>query len=136
MGRKRKRNTGIVVLVALAGVALLIAGCARSTYIPIGTIDSELEPKPASYDVPIYLMGHETKLERTYREIGVIEAYREAITVFEQITIGDIIPLLQEKARQIGADAVIQVRQVPSQAGRGVSSCKILGMAVVYIETM
>jgi len=90
-------------------------------------------PKSDSYFVPI-ISVHGPQLDpQYYVVIGTVEANKDAVTVFDKVSLESVFEMLKTKARQGGADALIQVRyQRGVSTGRRVDSVYGTGTAIVF----
>ncbi len=90
-------------------------------------------PKPNDYFVPI-ISVHGPQLDPSYYAvIGTVEANKDAVTVFDKVSLETIFKMLEAEARKGGADALIQVRyQRGSSTGRKVDSVWATGTAIVF----
>jgi len=90
-------------------------------------------PKPDDYFVPI-ISSYGPQLDPGYyMVIGTVEANKDAITVFDKVSLEGVFEMLKTKARQGGADALIQVRyQRGTATGRRVDSVYATGAAIVF----
>ncbi|MCP3677033.1 MAG: hypothetical protein GY721_05435 [Deltaproteobacteria bacterium] len=85
-------------------IVCLIAGCASAHSVKVGL--KHYSPKPDTYDTPILSPGdihtaHLTIIGKLFASRGVI--------ISEENAIPGVIEMLKEKARQLGADAMINV---------------------------
>lgn len=90
-------------------------------------------PKPDDYFVPIISI-HGPQLDpQYYVVIGTVEANKDAVTVLDKVSLESVFEMLKTKAREGGADALIQVRyQRGVSTGRRVDSVYVTGAAIVF----
>jgi hypothetical protein len=84
---------------------LFIVGCvAKGEFLR--TDRTVHPPKPGSYDMPV-MVG---KPEKPYKEIGRVTVTKQATTIYEEISENELMPELEAQGRQIGADALIELK--------------------------
>lgn len=121
-------------ILILVCAVLLLSGCA-TIKLNYGSLVSETFT-PKSNDFAIILTTED--LNRPYKEIGVISA----LANYENATYDQLNEKIKQKAREVGADAVIKIEYgitlqqiiIPPMLGATVPlpSCK--GVAVVFID--
>jgi hypothetical protein len=97
--------------------------------------------KPENYHVPIISPLGPQLDPSFYTVIGIVEASKEAVFRFENVSLNSVLDMLRVEARKAGADALIQVnyvRKTPSPGRRispttqDVDSISAQGVAIVF----
>jgi hypothetical protein len=96
--------------ILLTGLVALLASCATTSVTPVGT--ASYPPLPAASPVLVFSSADEVK--KPFETLGIIDHNDPG--KYQILTLGDSIPALQDKARAIGANAIIvdEVRPVKS----------------------
>jgi len=90
---------------------LIVAGCASSSVQKIGT--SAYAPLPESAEIIVFT--EPSQIKRPYEVIGIISYDNPG--KYRILTLGDAIEPLKEKAREIGANAIIIDKSQPVKSG-------------------
>jgi len=98
----------LYVVVGLA--ALAFSSCASTSVTPTGS--QRYDPLPATHDVVVFATPSEVK--EPFETLGIISHTDPG--KYQILTIGDAIPALKEKARSIGANAIID-QATPVKSG-------------------
>ena len=107
-------------------VIMVITGCStQSSFVRYG--DKIYPPKPDKYNIKIL-----KNIDKTYTEVGIVTAQKEGTTVFETITVEQLLPTLKAKARQFGADAIINLKTEEYTPGRKVNALNATGTAIIF----
>ena len=94
MGSKLKRS---MILSTAVGLLLTLSGCLEGSAVRTGAV---LPPKPAYAPIDVFLDDHPAG---PYTEIGLVSAKGSG----HDATLTDVILVLQDQTRSLGADAVI-----------------------------
>ncbi|MFQ5585366.1 MAG: hypothetical protein ACE5GF_00840 [Thermodesulfobacteriota bacterium] len=103
-------------------ILCVIAGCASAHSVKVGL--KHYPPKPDTYDPPIVSAGDVHAAHLTV--IGKLFASREVI-ISEENAIPGVIRMMKEKAKKLGADAIMNVtltRDIDKITGNSVISGK------------
>lgn len=98
-----------LLYVLLASLAL--TGCVSTTVIPTAT--SPVQKLPSTQDVSIFSTESEVRVPFTV--VGTIHHVDPG--KFQRLELNDVIPVLKEKARSIGANGVIVDKQEQTVSG-------------------
>lgn len=114
----------------------LIAGCTASGDF-IRTDPTIYPAKPKYYDMPLF----SGKPERSFKEIGRVTATKQATTVYEEVSENELIPMLKDKGREIGADALIDMKfetftKAAVLSDRVKHALKASATAIIYIDSL
>lgn len=121
-------NSHILVLLA---IAILTTACASASFVR--TSPTAYFPKPKDYFVPIISNAGPQLDPNYYAVIGTVEATKDATTIFGKVSLETIFDMLREKAREGGADALMQVQYRRGRAsGRNVDNVWATGVAIVF----
>ena len=96
---------------ALTPIILILAACASSSVQKIGT--SAYAPLPESAEIIVFTETNQIK--KPYEVIGIISYDNPG--KYRILTLGDAIESLKEKAREIGANAIIVDKSQPVKSG-------------------
>ena len=91
--------------------AVLILGCASSRGRYSMLKEGVFPPHSADYDIEIFMEGVPDK---PYEEISRLDVHLEK-THFVTSSLKNALPLLKEQARQSGADAIINIKELRSR---------------------
>ena len=120
-----KKMFGLCVLV------LFLFGCSSASFVKHDP--TNYPSKPNDYFVPIISTYGPQLDPQYYMVIGTVEASKDAVTVFDKVSVESVFEMLKQKAKEGGADALIQVRyQRGVSTGRRVDSVYATGAAIVF----
>lgn len=122
------------ILLALPG-----AGCASSGSSGLET--SRKEPASAGSGgravatsvAEIEVLADVNEITRAYRMVGYVEAERLADSAQERVGVRDLLPVLKERARQLGAQALIELETRPLEK-EGRRGLKATAIAIVFTD--
>ena len=86
-------------------VIACLTGCSAQGNL-LRTDPTVYPPKPSSYNIPI-MSG---KPDKPYKEIGRVTVTKQATTTIEEVSEDELMPELKSKGREIGADALIELK--------------------------
>ena len=120
-------DTSLLVRIAILILTLAAAGCAHVASLPPQVTLSEVEPsgraaKPPDCDMPV--LRHEPL--KDFRRVAIVEALGNVYA-----SEADILPAVQRKACETGADAII-VLTSKSQTSESATGYYINSVAIVY----
>lgn len=97
----------------LAGltILLLVSGCARTQVVKYDS--AERDSKLGTFDVEIF---ESVSIEKPYKVVGLIQLQKKRLRSVESI-----MKIIKEKCRNIGCDALIDLKVYPSPTFRNVS---------------
>jgi hypothetical protein len=95
----------------LSALALILVGCASSSVQRIGT--AAFAPLPETAKVVVFTQA--SQITGPYEEIGIISYTNPG--KYRVMTLGDAIEDLKEKAREVGANAIIIDKSQPIKSG-------------------
>jgi hypothetical protein len=98
------------ILCTIATVVVLV-GCARTGVTLVG--DRRYSPLPSSCDVRVF--GSESEVKQPFEVVAIISYTNPG--KYQILTLDDAIPELKEKARTVGANAVIIDQTSPVKSG-------------------
>jgi len=108
MAHLRKINYCIIninkVLLGIV-VSLALSGCVSTSVIPTST--TQHQPLAATQDVSVYMSDRDVKVPFTV--VGAIHHYD--IGKYQRLDLNDVLPILKDKARSLGANGVIIDKQ-------------------------
>jgi len=112
-------------------MVFLLFGCASASFVKHDP--TNYPPKADDFFIPI-ISAHGPQLDPEYYVIiGTVEATKDAVTVFDKVSLETIFEMLKSKARQGGADALIRVQyQRKTATGRNVDSIWATGTAIIF----
>lgn len=119
-------------------IALLIAAsCGGVRQQSIRTSSRVLPPKPATAPVDIYRAGQHPDFP--YEEVGIVSATKQASSAFGSARVTDLIPVIQDQARALGADAIIirDASEYMSASLNGsptIPAAALSGIAIAYVR--
>ena len=121
-----------VIVLCFLLCSLLSCSPSSASFVQYGP--TGYPPKPDDYFVPIISeYGQGLDPGYYYVVIGIVEANKEAVTVFGKVSLETVFEMLRRKARRGGADALIDIRyQRGTATGRSVDSVSASGIAVVF----
>ncbi len=91
----------------LFAIISLIGGCASASFVRIAP--KKYPPKPKDYDIPVFTY-HQLP-EHSYIVIGKVFATKE-IFFTEDGAIAWVVEKLKKKAKEAGADAIVEIKLV------------------------
>jgi len=116
---------------ALLIVILSLVGCATTSFIPYNA--ANYPPKPSSYSMPIISMHGPQPDDKSYIILGSVESSKDAITIFDKVSLSTVTEMVKQAARESGADALINVQYRHGRStGRRVDSIRINATAIVF----
>jgi hypothetical protein len=95
----------------LIPLILIVAGCASSSVQKIGT--SAYAPLPESAEIIVFT--ETSQIKTPYEVVGIISYDNPG--KYRILTLGDAIESLKEKAREVGANAIIIDKSQPVKSG-------------------
>ena len=113
---------------------IFVSSCASSSYSPSGMVNTaNIAPKSPNYIVPIISIHGPQPDPNNYILIGMVEATKDAVTIFDKVKLNDLMNMLRSEARKAGADALIKVYwQRGRSTGRPVDSMSAYGSAIIF----
>lgn len=119
-----------IAIAAECGVVGIVAGCAGSGQVPVGR---PTPTKASAGERDIEVLADVNEVLRPYRMIGYVEAERLAGPQDSRIGVKDLLPLLKERARELGAEALIELETQPlNREGR--RGLKATAIAIVFTD--
>lgn len=119
--------------IAIAAEAVLLAlvpACAGREAVPVGESPAAA---PAGSGAEIEVLADVNEITRPYRMVGYVEAERLAGSARERIGIKDLLPILKERARQLGAQALVEVETRPLEK-EGRRGLRATAIAIVFTD--
>lgn len=115
--------------IAIAAEPLLLVGCAGRGAVPVG------EPAAAASAAAgeIEVLADVNEILRPYRMVGYVEAERLAGPGEERVSVKELLPVLKERARQLGAQALVELETRPLERG-GRRGLKATAIAIVFTD--
>lgn len=115
--------------VALTLLALLLlAGCGPEVSY-VATDPTVLTPKPVGYKVPI---SYETP-DRPHKVLGRLQVSERIRPSYQQTgTVDRVLATMQQEARRIGADAIVNLRTLDSTAGGKQERLTMAGTLIIF----
>jgi len=105
MNQTIPNSTRLCLPSVLVTLTCVMIGCtAQGNFLR--TDPTVYAPKPANYEMPIM----SAKPDKPYKEIGRVTVTKQATTVYEEISENELVPELKAQGRQIGADALIDLK--------------------------
>jgi hypothetical protein len=124
----------------------LAAGCAGGGGVPIrsgpgaagtgvaGAEETGAGGGPtASAPAEIEILADINEVTRPYRQIGYVETQRTRRPGEAPVRVKDLLPELVERARKLGAHALIELETQPLKEGSG-SGLRATAIAIVYTD--
>lgn len=113
-------------------MAFLISCIAQGHFVR--TDPTMYPPKPNNYDMPIMA----SKPDRPYKEIGLVTVTKQAALTIGEVSEDELIPELKSKGREIGADALVELKfetftKSAIFSARNKHALKASAIAIVYI---
>ncbi|HEV2171521.1 MAG TPA: hypothetical protein VGR40_11260 [Candidatus Binatus sp.] len=120
-------TSSLVRTAIFIGLTLIAAGCAHALSLPPQVTVSEVEPsgraaKPPDCNMPV--LRHEPL--RDFRKVAIVEALGNRYA-----TEADILPAVQRKACETGADAIVVLTST-AQTSESATGYVINSVAIVY----
>lgn len=116
----------VLLLCGLLGLPM--AGC-HSNIVYTAVDPTVLTPKPAAYDVQIEYGS----VRRPHRVIGEVRVTRKITPNFGQTGAFDLaVEEMKVHARQVGGDAVVNLKAIDSQQGGAEGRLTLVGTVVVF----
>ena len=115
-------------------LSILLIGCAAQGEFT--RTDSKRYPsKPTTYDIPIMTQRPDT----AFKEIGIVSVTKQSATTYGQVKQNDLIPELKKQGRQIGADALIDLKfetfgKSAIFSSRQKHALKATATAIIYVK--
>ncbi|MFC2076696.1 hypothetical protein ACFLT7_06400 [candidate division KSB1 bacterium] len=95
--------------------------------------DKRFEPKPDDFQVQVL---EAPPSDGRYLELAYVQIQRKTKDRFGKVTPGEVLELLQELTRQIGGDALLNIRYDPKPDGvYRLKRLSVRGMAIVLIKS-
>jgi S1-C subfamily serine protease len=118
-------------------VTLCLQGCGGVTQEFVPTSSKVYPAKADSSHIDIYRAGQQP--DYPYEEVGVVSAQKQARTAFGSASVSQLLPLIQQQARQLGADAIIirdaSAYRAPSLNGSlTIPAARVSGVAIRYVK--
>lgn len=128
---------GLTIASVVTMLAVLSAGCGGVRHQSIRTSSRVLPPRPDTAAVHIYRAGQ--RPDFPYEEVGVVSATKQASSAFGSARIGDVIGIIQDQARALGADAIIlqEASEYMSPSLNGsltIPAASVSGIAIAYVR--
>ncbi len=113
---------------------VLLVGCSAQGNF-IRTDPTGYPSKPESYDMPIM----SDKPDKPYKEIGRVTVTKQATLTIEEVSEDELIPELKLKGREIGADALIELKfetftKSAIFSSRNKHALKASAIAIIYTK--
>jgi hypothetical protein len=110
-------------------LAAIGAGCAGSGSVPIRGGSGPTAAAPAEIEI----LADVNEVTRPYRQIGYVETQRTRRPGEAPVRVKDLLPDLVERARKLGAHALIELETQPLGEGSG-SGLRATAIAIVYTD--
>lgn len=81
----------------------------------------------------IEVLADVNEILRPYRMVGYVEAERLAGPGEERVSVKELLPVLKERARQLGAQALVELETRPLERG-GRRGLKATAIAIVFTD--
>ena len=117
------------LLAAATVLALLLSGCVTQQVTSIPLTSEQVAPKPISANVEVY---RDTSPERPYKRIARLNVHIEK-TVLLSSSLDAAIGQLVDKARSVGADALIEISDDRSHLNE-TRILNVTATAIVYTD--
>ena len=111
-------------------VTLLCPACAGRGGVAVGQPPAAVAPTPVH---EIEVLADVNEILRPYRMVGYVEAERLSGAGQERIGVKDLLPLLKERARQLGAQALVELETRPLEK-EGRRGLRATAIAIVFTD--
>lgn len=116
---------------------LLVVGCGGTTQQSVRTSSRVFPARAADAQVDIYRSGQQPDF--AFEEVGVVSAAKQARSAFGSARISDLLPIIQDQARSLGADAIIideslEFRAASLNGTLNIPAARISGIAIHYVR--
>jgi len=127
-----RRSTAYTCIAIAAEIGLLASAsaCAGAGKVPVG---GAAPPAAAAGAQEVEVLADVNEVLRPYRMVGYVEAERLARPGGGRVGVKDLLPILKERARQLGAQALIELETQPfNKEGR--RGLKATAIAIVFTD--
>jgi hypothetical protein len=119
-----------IAIAAEIGLLASASACAGTGKMPVG---GAAPPAAAAGAQEVEVLADVNEVLRPYRMVGYVEAERLAGPGGGRVGVKDLLPILKERARQLGAQALIELETQPfSKEGR--RGLKATAIAIVFTD--
>jgi hypothetical protein len=118
-----------ILAASLTVLALFLTACSTTQTRHRMLVSETYPPKPHGFEVEVFLDGLP---QRPFKRIARLDTHLEK-THFVQSSLSNALPELKRQARLVGADAVIEIREMRSSVGE-TDIFHVTAIAVVYTE--
>lgn len=120
-------------------LAVGLSACGGTTQQSVRTSSRSLPARAPDAIIDIYRAGQ--TLDFPFEEVGVVSARKVAATAFASARITQLIPVIQQQARSLGADAIIiressEYMTASLNGSMTIPAASLSGIAVRYIRPM